>query len=106
MIRDSARKHGVSDEDMEHALRMTDEQMADWIENANDGQGPTPVATTERADLDELIAALRVRDQAEDDLARAAVAAHASGASWAAIGAVIGLTRQGAHRRYSELVNS
>jgi hypothetical protein len=36
---------------------MTDEQLLDWIENTNDGEGPTPTASIERADMDALIAA-------------------------------------------------
>lgn len=80
---------------------MTDEELTNWIENTNNGEGPTPVSTTTRSDLNRLIAALRQRDQAEDDLADAVLDAHTRGASWAAIGATIGMTRQGAHKKYA-----
>jgi len=80
---------------------VTDEELANWIENTNDGEGPTPLSTTERSDLDRLIAALRQRDQAENDLADAVLDARTRGASWAVIGATIGMTRQGAHKKYA-----
>lgn len=80
---------------------LTDEQYADWMENAEDGQGPTPTASIDRADLDALIAAVRERDGAEDRLAREVSAAHAHGVSWALIGATLGMSKQGAHKKYS-----
>ena len=80
---------------------MTDDEIADWIENANDGQGPTPTASVHRADMEALLAAVRQRDQAELSLSRAVSSAHANGASWAAIGASLGMTRQGAHKKYA-----
>ncbi len=82
-------------------MTMTDEELATWYETANDGEGPTPVATVHRADIDALEAALRERDAAEANLAEAVTAAHDRGASWAVIGNTLGLTRQGAHRRYA-----
>jgi len=81
---------------------MTDEELTDWIENTNNGEGPTPTSTTERSDLDRLITALHQRDRAEDDLADAVREAHSLGASWAVIGATIGMTRQGAHKKYAK----
>ena len=82
-------------------MTVTTEELTDWIENSNDGDGPAPVFSVERADLDALLAARRERDRAEDDLAHAVAAVHAAGASWALIGAALGMTRQGAHRKYA-----
>ena len=82
-------------------MTTMDDQLTDWIENTNNGQGPTPVSSVMRSELDALIAALHDRDQAERGLAQAVSAARANGASWAVIGATIGMTRQGAHKKYA-----
>jgi hypothetical protein len=82
-------------------VSLTDEQYADWLENAEDGHGPTPTASIERAELGELIAAIRERDSAEHRLAHAVAAAHAHGASWTVIGATLGMSKQGAHKKYA-----
>ena len=78
-----------------------DEQLLDWIENANNGEGPVPNASIEREDMDALIAAIKERDEAEKHLAAAVAAAHSEGKSWAVIGAALGMTRQGAHTKYA-----
>jgi hypothetical protein len=54
-------------------------------------------------DLDVLVEdAARLRAQADLVLTRAVVAARAAGASWEAIGAGLGVSRQEAHRRYRD----
>jgi hypothetical protein len=47
-------------------------------------------------------AALTARDDAERDLQKAIREAHAAGDSWDAIGAVLGTSRQAAHRKYAK----
>ncbi|MDR0591849.1 MAG: hypothetical protein LBG60_01040 [Bifidobacteriaceae bacterium] len=80
---------------------LTDEQYADWMENADGGRGPTPTATFERADLETLLAAVKGRDHAEDQLSQAVAIVRARGASWSVIGSALGLSKQGAHKKYA-----
>jgi len=79
---------------------MTDD-LTDWIENANNGEGPTPVSTIRRAGMDRLLHAIQERADAETRLTEAVISAHDEGASWALIGSLLGMTRQGAHQRYA-----
>jgi hypothetical protein len=55
--------------------------------------------------LSELRAAAAARREADDRIDAAALAAHRAGLSWAAIGAQLGMTRQGARQRFERLVN-
>ena len=81
---------------------LTDEQYADWMENAEGGQGPTPTASLQRSDLETLVAAVkRSATMPEEQVARAVAIVRARGASWSAIGWALGLSRQGAHRKYA-----
>ncbi|WP_200919289.1 hypothetical protein [Curtobacterium sp. Leaf261] len=51
-------------------------------------------------------AALDAVERAERDLVDAVAAAHAGGDSWAAIGVVLGTSRQAAHRKYALAVDA
>ncbi|GAA1058232.1 hypothetical protein GCM10017608_06340 [Agromyces luteolus] len=57
------------------------------------------------AQLARIGAALDALEAAERDLADAVAEAHAAGDTWAAIGAVLGTSRQAAHRKYAPLAN-
>ena len=54
--------------------------------------------------LRELRAAAAARREAEGRIEAAALAAHRAGLSWGAIGAQLGMTRQGARQRFERLV--
>ena len=78
----------------------TTEEMIDEIENANNGDGPDPVATVDDPALAKIaVAQIRLR-AAERELDEAVMAARYIGLSWKAIGDVLGMTRQGANKRF------
>lgn len=78
----------------------TAEEMLDEIENANNGDGPDPVVTVDDPALARIaVAQMRLR-AAERALDGAVMAARDAGLSWQAIGDVLGMTRQGANKRF------
>ena len=78
----------------------TTEEMLDEIENANNGDGPDPVATVDDPALAKsAVAQIRLRS-AERELDEAVMVARDAGLSWQAIGDVLGMTRQGANKRF------
>lgn len=78
----------------------TVEEMLDEIENANNGDGPDPVAMVDDPALAKIaVAQIRLR-AAERELDEAVMAARDIGLSWKAIGDVLGMTRQGANKRF------
>lgn len=78
----------------------TTEEMLDEIENANNGDGPDPVATVDDPALAKIaVAQIRLR-AAERELDEAVMAARDVGLSWQTIGDVLGMTRQGANKRF------
>ena len=60
---------------------------------------------TDAAILGELRAAAAARREADARIEAAALAAHRAGLSWGAIGAQLGITRQGARQRFERLIN-
>ena len=78
----------------------TTEEMLDEIENANNGGGPDPVATVDDPALAKIaVARIRLR-AAERELDEAVMAARDVGLPWQTIGDVLGMTRQGANKRF------
>ena len=78
----------------------TTEEMLDEIENANNGDGPDPVATVDDPALAKIaVVQMRLR-AAERELDEAVMAARDVGLSGQAIGNVLGMTRQGANKRF------
>ena len=78
----------------------TTEEMLDEIENANNGDGPDPVATVDDPALAKIaVAQIRLR-AAERELDEAVMAVRDVGLSWQTIGDVLGMTRQGANKRF------
>lgn len=78
----------------------TTEEMLDEIENANDGDGPDPVATVDDPALTRIaVAQIRLR-AVERALDEAAMDARDVGLSWQAIGDVLSMARQGANKRF------
>ena len=78
----------------------TTEEMLDEIENADNGAGPDPVATVDDPALAKIaVAQIRLR-AAERALDEAVMAARDIGLSWQAIGDALGMTRQGANKRF------
>jgi hypothetical protein len=88
-------------EPLEEEVNMkTTEEMLDEIENANNGDGPDPVATVDDPALAKIaVAQIRLR-AAERELDEAVMAARDVGLPWQAIGDVLGMTRQGANKRF------
>ncbi|MDO4258340.1 MAG: hypothetical protein Q4C87_02340 [Actinomycetaceae bacterium] len=79
----------------------TTEEMLDEIENANDGHGPDPVMTVDHPALAKVAVAQIRAHAAEKALDEAVMAAREAGFSWQAIGDVLGMTRQGANKRFN-----
>ena len=78
----------------------TVEEMLDEIENANNGDGPDPVASVDDPALARIaVAQMRLR-AAERELDEAVMAARDVGPSWQTIGDVLGMTRQGANKSF------
>jgi len=78
----------------------TAEEMLDEIENADGGVGPDPAATVDDPVLARIaVAQMRLR-AAERALDKTVMAARDAGLSWQAIGDVLGMTRQGANKRF------
>lgn len=80
-------------------MRSNDE-MLDEIENANGGEGPDPRATYAGEMLHELANAVDARNAADSAIVEAVFRARDRGASWQAIGDMLGMTRQGAMKRF------
>lgn len=78
----------------------TAEEMLDEIENADDGDGPDPVATVDDPVLARIVVAQMRLRAAEHALDGAVMAARDAGLPWQAIGDVLGMTRQGANKRF------
>ena len=78
----------------------TAEEMLDEIENADDGVGPDPAATVDDPVLARIVVAQMRLRAAERALDGAVMAARDAGLPWQAIGDVLGMTRQGANKRF------
>ena len=76
------------------------EEMLDEIESADDGGGPDPAATVDDPALARIVVAQMRLRAAERALDGAVMAARDAGLSWQAIGDVLGMTRQGANKRF------
>ena len=82
----------------------TIEEMLDEIENADNGVGPDPALTIDDPALAKIaVAQMRAR-AAEKALDEAVLAAREAGFSWQVIGDLLGMTRQGANKRFSALL--
>lgn len=77
---------------------------ADAIVAAFDDHPADEYAVSDAATLRELRAAAAARREADARIEAAALAAHRAGLSWGAIGAQLGMTRQGARQRFERLV--
>ncbi|MCL2490177.1 MAG: hypothetical protein FWF36_05560 [Propionibacteriaceae bacterium] len=78
-----------------------DEELATWIETADNGQGPTPTGSIDRDVFDALAEAVEQRDGSQRQIDLLVAQAREQGASWTLIGAALGTTRQSAHERYA-----
>jgi hypothetical protein len=78
---------------------------ADALVAAFDDHTDDEYSVTDAATLRELRAAAAARREADARIETAALAAHRAGLSWGAIGAQLGMTRQGARQRFERLVN-
>jgi hypothetical protein len=79
----------------------TDEELLDEIENANGGEGPDPIASYDGDVLRDILSAVADRAAAQARIDAAVAHARVQGASWTAIGAMLGISRQAALKRYS-----
>lgn len=80
-------------------------QEAEALVAAFDDHSDDEYSVADAATLRELRAAAAARREAEARIEAAALAAHRAGLSWGAIGAQLGMTRQGARQRFERLVN-
>ena len=87
-----------------HPRTLTPDE-ADAIVAAFDDHDDDEYSVTDAATLRELRAAAAARREADARIEAAALAAHRAGLSWGAIGAQLGMTRQGARQRFERLVN-
>jgi hypothetical protein len=78
---------------------------ADALVAAFDDHSDDEYSVTDAATLRELRAAAAARREADARIEAAALAAHRAGLSWGAIGAQLGMTRQGARQRFERFVN-
>jgi hypothetical protein len=78
---------------------------ADAIIAAFDDHADDEYSVTDAATLLELRAAAAARREADARIEAAALVAHRAGLSWGAIGAQLGMTRQGARQRFERLVD-
>ena len=81
---------------------MTNDAAADFFESAHGGEDPDVVAELDNSDLEALILARRSAAAADAALTATVAAARAHGATWQAIGAALGMTRQAAHAKYAK----
>jgi hypothetical protein len=79
----------------------TEEDMLNEILTANDGEGPDPVGSYSGPALVALKAAIHERARLDELVTTTVKQAHAEGASWTMIGAMLGTTRQAAHKKYA-----
>jgi hypothetical protein len=77
---------------------------ADAIVAAFDDHADAEYSIIDAETLRELRAAAAARREADTRIEAAALAAHRAGLSWGAIGAQLGMTRQGARQRFEHLV--
>lgn len=93
----TTKKHprDLTDADVEAIVAEFDQAVVDGRVRAVDG-----------VVFRELRAAAAGRRAAEERLEAAVVAAKSSGLSWGAIGAQLGVTRQGARQRYERLLDT
>jgi hypothetical protein len=87
-----------------HPRELTDAE-ANAIVAAFDDVPDSKYSVTDTATLAELRAAAAARREAEGRIEAAALAAHRAGLSWGAIGAQLGMTRQGARQRFERLAD-
>lgn len=78
----------------------TNEEMLDEIMNANDGEGPDPLRSYDGEPLRALAQAVEARTGADAAVMAAVYRAREAGASWQMIGTILGITKQGASKRY------
>lgn len=74
----------------------------DWL----DGLDPSTQPASDAADLRRIGAAAQRAEGAEQELADAVHAARAGGRSWAAIGMVLGVSKQAAQQRFGHKITS
>lgn len=79
----------------------SDKELLNEIENANGGDGPDPIATA-GPELAALAVAIMEAKASDERLDRAVADARRSGHSWQSIGDLLGMTRQGALKRYRD----
>lgn len=81
-------------------MRTQAEMLAE-IEGADGGQGPDPIGTFEGEALQAILAGVRDRNSAQARIDAAVAQAREQGASWTVIGAMLGVSRQAALKRYT-----
>lgn len=114
-IEPSARKHGVTDFDMVHAFRNhwkvvvamspTRAQRAAALEVWADDVDTSDLAEIDTDELKAIAQYAERRDRLETALTDAVRAARRKGSSWSEIGAMLGVSKQAAQRKYAKLAS-
>lgn len=78
----------------------TDDELLDEIENANNGEGPDPIASYSGEGLQAILAAVKARRDAQAAIDAAVAQARDEGATWTIIGSMLGISKQAAAKRY------
>jgi len=81
----------------------TTQEMLDEIENADGGAGPDPTSGYDGTVLAKIMDIVEERDDVMDRLRTAVADAREAGASWASIGSCLGVSKQAASKRYSQV---
>ena len=102
-IEASARKHGVSDDDMLHALRH---QRADALERWADDVDADDLVEAKTAALRTIAELVEQRDDVDTALLDAIRDARNADRSWSEIGAMLGVSKQAAQRKYAAKISA
>lgn len=71
------------------------------IETSDEGAGPDPIASFAGDALRAIVAGVQARHEAQARIDEAVAQAREQGASWTVIGAMLGVSRQAALKRYA-----
>lgn len=81
-------------------MTRSNDEASHIFESANDGAGPDIATEIDNGDFDALMRARDAKAAAEAQLHAAIAEARRHGATWQAIGAVLGVSRQAVHAKY------
>ena len=104
-IEASARKHGVSDDDMD-PMTTTRAQRADALERWADNVDADDLVEAKTAALRTIAELVERRDDVDAALLDAIRDARNTDRSWSEIGAMLGVSKQAAQRKYAAKISA